>query len=408
MIKTSTVVSLILLLGMIISCSNFKEASLYPNKSSVPEPNHIGSFYALSIYDDFMNNEHWLSPNNGCLQASVSTDIKFKGNGSLHFQWDKSKEGCPWLGAGFGWDNWSPKNLSSILNTAAIEFKVRTEKGTVNGLPLAASLEDYGGNQAWIGMSPNTIKGGKVSEKWTTVTLPFSEFEYENSDIDLSNIKQFIIQFEAEGSIFIDEMKIVPFTGSLKKRMLIKSNPYNLQIDGNIDLDEWSNVSIARFNGHEIYLELDDEFLYVGAKIKDTSPLQNDKIEKNIWNGDAIEIAFSANPESSKKRKTFLYSDQHIGIRANGNPMIWDFKKEKEIKAEIKTKQSVDGYLLEAKIPLLALGSPDFQKDKLMSLELAVDIGNSSGKREAQHRWNSGSREGFHKNPSLWGELLIK
>lgn len=408
MIKNPTSVGLFILLGMTISCTNFKEASLYPQKNSVKEPESIGSFYALSIYDDYMNNEHWLSPSNGCLKASVSTDIKFKGNASLHFQWDKSQDGCPWLGAGFGWDNWSPKNLSSILNTAAIEFKVRTEKGTVNGLPLAASLEDYSGNQAWIGMSPNTIKGGKVSEKWTTVTLPLSEFEYENSDIDLSNIKQFIIQFEAEGNIFIDEMKIVPFTGSLKKRLVIKSNLNAVQIDGTMKLQEWSNASIAQFNGHKIYLELDDEFLYVGAIVKDLSPLQNNKNEKDIWDGDAIEIAFSANPESPKKRKSFLFSDQHIAIRANEKPMIWDFKKAKEIKAEIKTKQIADGYFLEAIIPLSALGFPDFQKDKIMSLELAVDLGNSSGKREVQHRWNSGSREGFHKNPSLWGELLIK
>lgn len=408
----------IMLLGLLLSaCSNFKEAALYPEKSATPEPEHIGSFYSLNIYKDFINSEQWISPNNGCLTATVSTDIKFAGKGALHLQWDKGKDGCPWLGAGFGWDNWASKNVGSVLNEAAIQFQVRTEKGTINGLPLAASIEDYSGVQAWIGMSPNTIKGGKVSEEWTTVTLPFSEFEYESSEIDLSSVKQFIIQFEAEGNIYVDEMKIVPFKGSLKKRFEIQrvidvgSNRQKNNvpvIDGNIDYKSWDSTRSAEFNGHKIQLKADSDFLYLAAIVKDESPLKNDKKGKDLWNGDAIEIALSSNPESPKKRKSFLFSDYHIVISASSNPVVWDFKNSKEINAEIKTKQTSTGYVLEAKIPLSEIGSSAFINDQVYGLEIAVDVGNTSGNREIQHRWNSGSRDGFYKDPSLWGEMIFK
>lgn len=399
----------ILIATIIVSaCSNFKEASLYPENRITKEPEHIGSFYAINIYEDFINNEHWISPNDGCLIASVSTDKVYNGKGSLHLQWDKSKEGCPWLGAGFGWDNWSAKNISSIVDKAAIQFQVRTEKGIVNGLPLAASIEDYSGVQAWIGMSPNTIKGGKVSEEWTTVTLPFSEFEYEGSDIDLSNLKQFIIQFEAEGNIYLDDMKIVPFKGSLKKKILLDPKAKKAKIDGSTSANEWDENSSVVFNEHQVSLALDHEFLYVSALIKDASPLQNHKTGKDIWNGDALEIALSASSESAPKRKSFLYSDQHIAIRANEDPIIWDFRKKKEIVGLVLTHKTLDGYLLEAKIPLNSLGSPEFKEGEIFNLEIAVDVGDDSGNRKIQHRWNSGSRAGFHTNPSLWGQLQIQ
>lgn len=397
------------LLGFIaISCNNFKQASLYPEKGISEEPEHIGSFYSLRLYDDFINNEHWISPNNGCLKASVSTDIKYSGKASLHLQWDKGKEDCPWLGAGFGWDNWASKNISSIVNSSAIQFKVRTEKGLINGLPLAASIEDYNGVQAWIGMSPNTIKGGKVSEKWTTVTLPFSEFEYEGSDIDLSSVKQFIIQFEAEGDIYLDEMKIVPFKGSLKKRISLSKTASSINIDGALNSSEWGNSAKVEFDQHQIRLHLDEDYLYVAARIKDNNPLLNSKNGKDLWNGDALEIAFSTNSNSAKKRKSFLFSDQHIIIKASKEPLVWDFRKSRVIDAEVKTDLEEIGYTIEAKIPLSSFGSPEFKEGELFNIEFAVDVSDAQGNRSIQNRWNSGSRDGFYTNPSLWGELFIQ
>ena len=46
----------------------------------------------------------------------------------------------------------------------------------------------------------------------------------------------------------------------------------------------------------------------------------------NLWNGDAIEIAFSTNGAADPQRKFLLLSDQHIGINCGENPYLWNWK----------------------------------------------------------------------------------
>lgn len=407
MIKIKPLFGIALLGLLVAACSNFQQAQLYDEAPAIPEPENIKSFYALNIFTDNLTNENWISPDQTCLSASISTDVKFNGSGSLHLTWDKGKDGCPWLGAGFGWDNWAGKNMSKIFNETAIQFKVRTAKGVTNGLPLAACLEDYSGEQAWIGMNNNTIEGGKVSEEWTTVTLPLPDFEYEKGDLDLSNVKQFIIQFEAAGDLFIDDMKIVPFKGNLKKKLAINPNHSLPTIDGVLKPNEWAPENKVSFDGADVYLHFDKEFLYVGAKVMDQTPLINKHNNRDIWNGDAIEIALSTNSDASQKRKKFIFSDQHLGIRANATPIIWDWKHKAIIEAQVVCKLNDTGYYLEAKIPLSKIGNPVFKSDLIYNLEIAIDQGDENGKRTVQNRWNSGTVSGFHENPSLWGELYF-
>ena len=57
---------------------------------------------------------------------------------------------------------------------------------------------------------------------------------------------------------------------------------------------------------------------------------------------------------------------------------------------------------------LSSLNVNSFKKGRTYGIEFALDRSSHTDIRKEQSRWNSYDREGFHENPSLWGELVIK
>jgi hypothetical protein len=107
------------------------------------------------------------------------------------------------------------KDLSSIVDTAAIQFYARVDSGTINYIPIVFLLEGYDGKQAASVMNPLGIEGGKIGQAWTKVRIPLNSFDYRKSGIEMSNIKQLLMQFEGAANVYIDEMTIVPFKSEL-------------------------------------------------------------------------------------------------------------------------------------------------------------------------------------------------
>lgn len=362
----------------------------------------------MNIFKDKINSEVWFTEDIACLDVRQSTDIQYSGTGSIQLSWDKQKSDCPWLGLGFGWDNWSGKDLSSILETGAIQLKAFSKAGPIKSLPLAAALEDYTGLQAWIGFSAKSISY-VPGEEWATITLPLSEFGWDQFGADIGNIKQMIIQFEANGEVYFDDIKIVAFEGIQKKQAVGYYEPSLVQInDGRATEKFWENAEPFFVNNHRFKLASDDDHFYVFAEIVDPSPYQNKNLGADIWNGDALEIAFSTDPDVNKKRNRFLYADQQVGFKASKEPYAWNWRRNEELKNyRITTVDSKTGYFMEIKISFDALGIDPFRTTGKYGLEIAVDEGNSGG-RAKQSRWNSFDVEGFHTNPALWGELIFK
>lgn len=204
----SRTVFLLLLVIAYSSCVSVKSTSLWDEKSDTPEPEHIGSFYGLSVLPEGISSEVWFTENAKCLVVTNSDDVVHSGEKGLHLKWDKRAGGCDWVGMGVGWDSWTGKDLTSILDSAAIQIMVRGVDGPLSSLPLAASLEDYSGNQAWIGFHKKYF--GSVNDGgWTIVQLPLSDFTWNEFNADYSNVKQFIIQFEASGEAYFDDIQIV-------------------------------------------------------------------------------------------------------------------------------------------------------------------------------------------------------
>jgi hypothetical protein len=403
--KQNYLAGLVLASSVLSSCT-VQQVALYDAASTADTLPHIGNFYSLDIWSDYINSEVWYTPDTNCLLVSNVFDGFAIDNGSLYLSWNKQGTGCEWVGMGIGWDAWSSKNISSIYETAGIQFMARSPRGTLNGLPWAMCLEDYSGNQAWAGVFSQFIDGNKITENWTRVQIPFTAFDTEQFDADLSIVKQLLIQFEADGQVYIDDIRVVPVASSGSKTAAVHV-PLDVPVlDGKREASVWSEAPIHVENA-DIWIAVNNTHLLIYAAVTDPTPMQNKNEGDVIWQGDAIELAFSTNPDANERRKTFFLSDRHIGIRINNQPMVWDWRKKQEAEADIFTQKTETGYVMEALIPLESIDVQPFQAGKIYGLEIAVDDSDTGINRKAQYRWNNPGSEGFHSNPQLWGNMII-
>lgn len=203
-----------LLAFVLASCSassswvQVKKQALYdtvPNK----QPKSINGFTALEVFTESLDNSVWVSPEKQCVTMAQERTTIHSGKAAIHLTWDKIEGGCKWLGIGFGWNDWQPKDMSALIDTASIQLKVRAAKGSFSNLPVAFAFEDYTGVQSYCGFNSKQASGQFSDKAWTVVTIPLKDFPFEQNDADLSKIKQFIIQLEADGDIFLDDIELV-------------------------------------------------------------------------------------------------------------------------------------------------------------------------------------------------------
>jgi len=388
------------------ACSHVKPLALYDSEDW-PAEGPLKGLGAASIYNEAMSTEIWYTQNPSCIQVSGETGTASSGANNMRIQWDKPNGGCDWVGMGIGWAGWSGKDFSQISTSAAIAFDVRSLTGPMKGLPWAIGFEDFNGEQAWTGFSPSMIEGKVITDQWTTVRVPLENFPFEARDVDVSSIKQVIMQFESSGTVSMDNIRIEPY----KSRGRLQANLNTLatvSFDGQINVAD-QGLTLFELEGHKLFMAGNPEFLFIGGVVFDDTPMVNTREGKDIWNGDAIEVAFSTRSGLNPKRSIFYADDRHLGLRMSASPQIWDWTRSQRVQAEVKTFRVSDTiYSFECKIPWKELAVEPWQEGGEYALELAVDVADKESVRQSQLRWNSIDKEGFHTTPALWGKLYIQ
>ncbi len=204
---------LIISIVLLASCSttapvHLAHRSLYPIATPI-DSSAIDGFTATTIFDESIDKSFWVSPETQCVTAEKESQNTLSGTTALHIKWDKITGGCDWIGIGFGWNNWQPKDISQILDQASIEFYVKSAHGTFKNLPVAFALEDYTGVQSYYGFTPELVDGDFREDVWRKVSIPLSLFPFDQKDGDPSLVKQFMIQLEGDGDIYLDKINIV-------------------------------------------------------------------------------------------------------------------------------------------------------------------------------------------------------
>lgn len=365
--------------------------SMYEGQNPDNEYEQIAGFASLVILEGAKGDELWSDSKKGCMSLQLQPDTAYR------LRWDKPGGGCDWVGMGVGWDQWSGKNLAPLLDSAAIELRVRIPEGrAVKTLPLAFGLEDYSNRQAWMGMAAKWVVDGPIGQEYAHIRLPLQQFNWDEQRADPTNVKQFIVQFEASGEVELRHIKIVRHQAASRNRAMAV---YAQQ--------RWS-MPWQAVGADSLRLQWDDQYLYVQAVLADSNELVNTRSGPDLWQGDALELAFAAQPElSSRPRARMLFSDIHLGISLGEKAEAIEFRTQAQVPLQRELQSRPEGgYWLEARIRWSDLGRDPWSLTGRYLLEMARDQGDASG-RQAQMRWNSPDSEGFHTSPSYWGELVL-
>ncbi len=196
----------------IVACNpafvNVQKKGLYDQQDKV-DANEINGFKAVNIFYDDYDKSVWQSPEKNCVQLSTEKTNVYSGKFGLNVKWDKIEGGCKWIGIGFGWNNWMAKDIMDITKISAIQMQVKSVKGSFKNFPVAFALEDYSGVQCYYGFREELASGIFNDSTWTAVTIPLTKFDFEGKKFDTEKVKQFIIQLEGDGNIYLDNIKFI-------------------------------------------------------------------------------------------------------------------------------------------------------------------------------------------------------
>ena len=195
-----------------ISCNYMREVSVYePSKEIYP----IDKFTYKTLFTSSDESGLWGVKNNACKQVYFDTVNSYTGKDHLHIKWDANK--CNYIGIGLKWANYKVKNLSPIIQSAAIELRVRVDSGFLSKIPMFFILEDYAGKQCRANVNYLNLEGGKIDTEWRRIRIPLQAFNYEKRKVNMSNIKELRLEFQREGDLHVDNIIIVPHEHNYKK-----------------------------------------------------------------------------------------------------------------------------------------------------------------------------------------------
>ncbi|MGC6490214.1 MAG: hypothetical protein ACON5E_02915 [Flavobacteriales bacterium] len=153
-------------------------------------------------------------------QCATLKLVNHDGSNALLLDWNKI--GCDWVGFGNSWSNFIADDISDQIQNSAISFRVKAVEAEQKSVPFVIGLEDYAGGNDYV-FSTFNLFANKLSitkDEWTTINVPLWNYDFSYQGIDPTNIKQMIIQLEGAGKLYLDDIKIIPFTKDQYAQML--------------------------------------------------------------------------------------------------------------------------------------------------------------------------------------------
>ncbi|MFM1930981.1 MAG: hypothetical protein RL226_284 [Bacteroidota bacterium] len=163
-------------------------------------------FTAQEVFKD-ADKDVWGMEQVTCKDASVK-DVGGTHKRVIHLNWNKSS--CDWVGFGIGWQGWLPKDLSGVMETGDLVFDLRAATGQ-SGIPtFIFILEDYAGAMSAGVAGSGCLERYPVDTVWQECRLPLSAFDYKRAGIDLTNVKQLVVELQGAGDVYLDNIRITP------------------------------------------------------------------------------------------------------------------------------------------------------------------------------------------------------
>ena len=227
---------IVILCALLVGCVPFQPISLYdvyPDKDDKAKQR---------VFFDDSRGELWSN-----LKTCGTLEIEnLEGNNVVSLDWNKTD--CDWVGFGNSWSNFMADDISGIIETHAISFKVMAVDSDQKSVPFVVGMEDYSGGSSYYFSHLNLFGDDLIvsNQKWTTFYMPFTFYDFSVQGVDPFGIKQMIIQLEGSGKLYLDDIKVVPFSKDQYAAMLEnvellnpKGNPNQNIFPGNFEDMAW-------------------------------------------------------------------------------------------------------------------------------------------------------------------------
>jgi len=166
----------------------------------------FAGFSSRSVYSNTTGDEVW-GPE-ACGQLNIGSQGAYEGN-AIRISWEQTSA-CDWVGMGIGWDGWQPKDLSGIMDKASLRFQMRAAKGESRIPIMIFLLEDYATTMSAAPLRAGYMERYPLDTTWREVILPLSDFPAAKDGLDLTNIKQLVVELQGKGDVMLDNMEIIP------------------------------------------------------------------------------------------------------------------------------------------------------------------------------------------------------
>ena len=345
------------------SCGYMSEVSIYEPSKSISE---FDQFPYKILFTSSEENGLWGIKNSLCKEVSFKNTNSYIGKDHLHINWDASK--CNYIAIGLKWGNYKAKNLNPIIETAAIELRVRIDSGVLSKLPMFFVLVDYSGKQCRANINYLDLEGGKIDSKWRRIRIPLQSFNYTKRGVNMSNIKELRLEFQKKGELHIDNIVIVPHT-------------YNYEIKADTFTKKFDSQPIQLGEGKEYWWGINTKYsstLQFGESFKNESVVVDlDESKEDQWN------TFGFSPYKwMRVDLSSIYTSSAIKfkLKANELPKLQAFLfsyagKRRRLQKTLNESNFIkkDSGIYEACIPLKSLtGHSDFRWDELKEIRFKI------------------------------------
>lgn len=307
---------------------------------------------------------------------------------------------------------------SEIINIVFILMD--KQKMPLRGAPITYTLIDNRNSIQTVGKG-NTDKSGKVHFSYISLPGSKSTVVSVSAGAELSNsLKAVNLKH-----IFIEEDK--KYTLKRRHAKMIKTSKPP-QIDGIFD-KVWKNTEHMLLKGEvdnivqarmgnwggesglsaKVYMLWDESNIYIFGDIMDDFPCINKKKYSGIWDGDALELFLSTDPDKIPETG---YSPDDFQVILGSNEKMWIYgqavggiRNQEPKDSKIRVKKHEKGYTVEAKISLNNFNNPKFEAGKIIGFDLALDDADKAQKREVQLVW-SGLPDNY-ENSKYWGRCTL-
>lgn len=172
----------------------------------------------------------------------------------------------------------------------------------------------------------------------------------------------------------------------------------------------WGNPKAAAALRADVWLQWDERYLYLAARVEDPTPLTNPHTGAETWNGDALELFLGARPRAAGPLEK---GDYQLGIHPgcpdrNLPPGVWNWTLRQAVPdAEVAAKRreaNPPGYTLEARIPWAAIPGIVPAAGREIGFDFALDHGGNEqtgSPRTVQLMWHGTERNSYDR--SDWG-----